>query len=369
MKIVHIFNDFKFIDEAQRKYEEGFLNTFVYINSSKSTIIPEYPEVINYSTSRKHQNEIIDICNKADIIILYSLDWQKIRILRRLKQDAIVMWRFFGFEIYNYKKKQFFSRKTVQIYNSTRFSKKNIINSLKFYHIRCFCRFWIMQHSYKKINYILLICKEEYSLLRTISKDLPKCIVLPLSPKKTIPIQVNVSNKKRKIIIGNSRSYFNNHSDILEITSKYTNRGYGFIIPFNYGLNTGYAEIIRNQINQMKNHQLLDTFMSYEEYSRLFEDSSAFVLNSIRQLGLGNIFIAIKNGVKIYINESNVIFTWLRRNNVEIYPVSDLEKDLENNNIILSNSIANKNIEALRMIYLQNPNEVYFDILHTLVKK
>jgi len=369
IQIVHILNDSKFVNGALNKYRGAFSNQFIFIETNEKYISDDNTEVLSFSTSQSDRQKIINICNSSDIIIIYGLDWIKARITRNINPEIIIIWRFFGYEIYNERSNLFLSVKTKKIIKLHAINKKKISSTIKLKKARSLYRKLIIQKNLCKINFIITICNEEYSFLKTLQKKLPQNIVLPISKIDANPTYPDMSLKKEKIIIGNSRSNFNNHADILDITSDYVNNGYEFIIPFNYGQITVYSNTIKKRIMQLKNHHILDSFIDFNKYAELFNESSAFILNSKRQLGLGNLFLAIRNGVKIYLDEENVIFTWLKKNNIEIYPISAIRKDLETNDITLSEDVANKNIEALRALYFKNTNEDYFRKLKELIYK
>lgn len=369
IQIVHILNDSKFVNGALYKYRGAFSNLFIFIETNEKYIPGDNNDVLSFSTCKSDRNKIVDICNSSDIVIIYGLDWIKARIINNINPEIIILWRFFGYEIYNEKSNLFLSAKTKKIIRSYAINKKKISSILKLKKTRNFYRELIIHKSISRINFIVTICKEEYSFLLTLEKKLPQNIVLPISKIDANPTYPNMSLKKKTIIIGNSRSNFNNHADILDITTNYVNTDYEFFIPFNYGHITGYCNTIKTRIMKLGNHNILDSYIDYNEYAELFRESSAFILNSKRQLGLGNLFLAIRNGVKIYLDEENVIFEWFKKNDIEVYPIPDISKDLDTNNTTLSENVAYKNIEALRVLYFKNTNEDYFKKLENLISK
>src|SRR5690606_1735413 len=103
--------------------------------------------------------------------------------------------------------------------------------------------------------------------------------------------------KKNKIILGNSRSYWNNHFDVLyDITKVKQNELYEFILLFNYGDKDRYTVEIERFVENRPNLILLEEFLSFENFKKLFYDVSAVVINSYRQHALGNVFIGISYG-------------------------------------------------------------------------
>jgi hypothetical protein len=69
--------------------------------------------------------------------------------------------------------------------------------------------------------------------------------------------------------------------------------------------------------------------MPIAEYNILLQKTDALVINSSKQMALGNIFIAIQNGLKIYLNKNNDILNWLISNNLHVFTIKDFEIDLK----------------------------------------
>ena len=64
----------------------------------------------------------------------------------------------------------------------------------------------------------------------------------------------------------------------------------------------------------------------------------------------GNIFLAIQNGVKVYLNKRNVFLTWLKNEVILVYTIEDFDQDLKDNNI---DSVYSKDI-FLSIIIITN---------------
>src|SRR5699024_1419419 len=78
--------------------------------------------------------------------------------------------------------------------------------------------------------------------------------------------------------------------------------------------------------------------------------SSAFVHNGYRQMALGNIYAALRNGVKVYLNEKNVIMQWLLNEGFLIFSLNEFQNDIECDNLRLSQDQAQTNIDRLTQL-------------------
>ena len=67
---------------------------------------------------------------------------------------------------------------------------------------------------------------------------------------------------------------------------------------------------------------------------------------------MANIFVAIKSGVKVYLNKKNLTYKWLTNLGFNIYSIQDFFYDIENNNIALNQQTANNNLEVMKKLSL-----------------
>src|SRR5690606_10843771 len=123
------------------------------------------------------------------------------------------------------------------------------------------------------------------------------------------PKTFDLSNKMEEIIVGNSKHVWNNHLDVFRIIKKSKRfDNYKFNLFFNYGVDNDYTEKVRNEANQ-NSFVLIEDFLDIQEFSRVYNTATALVINSYRQHALGNIFTAILNGSKVYLNKKSSTYT------------------------------------------------------------
>ena len=167
----------------------------------------------------------------------------------------------------------------------------------------------LFSNAVKRINYIFIISDEEYNFIKKAWPNLPKYIKLPHTYalfKSNQKIKEN-DLAKPQIVIGNSRGIYNNHIDVIDLIEKYrTKRNYIFTLLFNYGKLSIYTNHIVNKTKNKSYFNLIKNFLTKEEFLNFYENPSALVINSYRQLAWDNIRTAIKNGLKIYLNDKNV---------------------------------------------------------------
>jgi len=352
-RVLHIFSEKKFIDShISLVLNNDCLNTFVYLNE-KNDYSGHYVDVVQFYAVNEYQ-EIIDSLESYDCVYIYYLDLIKAKIINRIPNSNInVFWHFYGAEIYNQDKfrRQFLSKATQHLLKENCWSRVGRIvkHSIKNVYLLIYPTKdtqKIIEKAIKRVNYFCWYSIEEYQFLNSIvNYKLPKFLFQPLANKYE-RIVIN-PNKKRDLIIGNSKSPFNNHIDVLNLIDNLRAK-LSISLPFNYGSRSSYPDVLIQWIkSSCLDIKILDGFLDKKSYIDFVNEHKAFVFNSYRQMGLGNLFIAIACGLKIYINEYNPSYRWLINNNFRIYSIqADLKKDLISGNIQLNKFESVENVRA-----------------------
>jgi dTDP-N-acetylfucosamine:lipid II N-acetylfucosaminyltransferase len=90
--------------------------------------------------------------------------------------------------------------------------------------------------------------------------------------------------------------------------------------------------------------------LNKEEFNNLYLDTIALVINGYRQMAMGNIFEAFKNGTKVYLNEKNIILKWLREEGFLLSSIDDFAFDLKNELIELNeNEITHNQNQLIKL--------------------
>ena len=121
----------------------------------------------------------------------------------------------------------------------------------------------------KRSDAITCVFKEEYEYLIGNWNHLPKFIPLSL---KGIPLTKEIDfeleyPKSNTVVIGNSRSYYNNHLDILELVETCNlNKKINIKILFNYGAENAYTDKVREKATGIEKAALIDSFIPPHEF-------------------------------------------------------------------------------------------------------
>jgi len=353
LNIIHIHTDYKFVRGSTIYYGEYFENTIIIIQNNTPYEGPFKDTALLLGHSSKDINKIVKICINADLVILYDLDKVKSKIVLKLPHDIRIAWRFFGYELYGKQLLSYISKNSRLVLGINKIPlHKHFINILrKGFNLIKYGRQddGLFYNAIKRITYFLALSPEEYDDLANHWDDLPEFLKLPLAviPNNPNALNLNIEKERKKpvVIIGNSKSVYNNHLDIIRLIDQESNKyNFNFTILFNYGQENNYSDAVRKATSQKNYYTIVEEFIPFEDFNFLYKKATALVINGYRQMALFNIFLGLQNGVKIYLNNRNIILQWLAKEGFYVFTVEDFVKDLQNNNLTLSNNMAHHNL-------------------------
>jgi hypothetical protein len=371
-KIIHLHSDIKFVIPCSKEFENNFCENVIVFFGSKNEYTGPYKEEIRfYNTTKTDIQKVINLCKTADIVVLHALDQVKIFIANRLPKSIITIWRFFGYELYSKIPEYVYSELTLSALAKQHsvYKKFRIIaGKLKFlikYQTTLKNEF---NKGIERINYFACLSEIEYHFLKQYWPNLPVFLQLPTWYHTYH--EKDFVQKENKIIVGNNRSAYNNHLDILTLIKNSKNREkYSFLLIFNYGQNNAYSAAVREMAHRIKEVTVLEEFLSFENFENLYKTASAFVLNGYRQMAMQNILEALKNNVKIYLNENNIMLNWLKKEGFLFFTINDFISDLETNNISLSETESQHNQRQLNIFVKKHTQEEFNNLLLKIVSK
>jgi len=346
-KAVHIHTDLKFISEVDKFEGNSFNNQIVVFHNGLNECFVS-DKILYFSKTREGLRKALKVAESADLVVLYDLDFIKSRFALNLPSDQLIAWRFFGHELYKLKTDEYFSdlTKNARGNRKQQVLKKKLVSLLSSFRSAIRWSFFAkdeFNQAKKRIDFFLGLFQEEYTQLCGLGFELPPFVRFPIRSYCCDP---NTSNKEKYIIIGNNRSPYNNHLDIINIIdSVKEHNNYIFYLLFNYGLEGDYSKKIREAVRFKSYFNVIEEFLPYDSFHGLYQKASAAVFNGFRQMAMTNIFIALTKGVKVYLNKKNIVTEWLRKEGFTVYYVDDLAGDLENHNILLSPEASKHNAE------------------------
>lgn len=353
IKILHILNDDKFIDSHISNIQKGdFQNTFVYLKE-ELTYDGKFRQLIKHiKPYSKEYDDLIRNCSNYQILILYYLSKDKANIINRINgKKPVIIWSFYGGDLYSLPefKTELFSIETLKILNPAETKSRHLLMRLKnflrplYYKIRKEADpFAGIRKAIYNIDYFSWYDKGEYDYLNKKFNNMLPQFLESVSSNSSFTA-AGACEKPNGILLGNSGSPFNNHIDILLELEKMKYQG-NITIPLNYG-SPSYISKLKEELKFSKlNIAFLEEFLPYKDYIALVNKHSAAVFNSYRQMALGNIFIALKCGLKVYLSKKNPSYQWLKKIGFHVYSIEcDLSDDLKENNLRIPKNFADVN--------------------------
>lgn len=368
--ILHLVNDEKFIDMALRVFEE------VYPGQNECIVLSETNE-LKYIKST--QCKIVDInttnikefaitLKKYDAVILHSLDFYKLEVLRYLPKNVVTVWLGFGYDYYDLIAKDntdLFDVKTKELYllqHSKIDSNQSLIRNDKYILIRMLKKIKrlilgikIKKDLVNKITFFAPVLNEEYKMVQNaLQYDFkPRFLDWNYGTLEDDLIRgfENVSLNSNNILLGNSASYANNHLDAFDVLTKLDIKDRQIITPLSYG-DSIYRDKIISEGNKLfgKDFMPLIDFMPIDEYISLISSCSVVIMNHIRQQALGNIITMMYLGTTIFLKKENPVYKFFKGKDATIFSIEELEK----NHDLINYRLTKNEIEKNRVILRQN---------------
>lgn len=328
-KITHIITDDKFLDAAYTAFESVYPNQNEFIVFSKSTelkhlklIKPRFlPTYYLYSAF------LIQKSVQADIVVFHSMNDVSLKVLKSLPNNIKTIWLGWGFDYYDLTDHQLFQKKTLIYKRKTDSSLKNRLRKVK-----RLKSIYTKKKLLPKIDVFSPVLYEDYQLVKTsLSKFPPKFMSWNYGTLEDNYIrgfegkEINGNN----ILLGNSASLTNNHLDAFDLLKTIDLSSRNVITPLSYG-NLRYKQDIIQQGEMLLGSiftPLVD-FMPIDDYIKTLQSCSIVIMNQLRQQALGNIIISLYLGAKIFLNKNNPVFHYLKKHEVYIYNIENLEHEI-----------------------------------------
>jgi hypothetical protein len=358
-RVAHIHNDKKFIRLGDILLSPEFDNKTIFIGDKGDYAGMPNSDISLFEKDKMSVAKIVAACKEMDFVIFYSIDEIATKIILALPKKVKIGWRFFGFELYDKHREKYISDSTKMVINEGLKLNESYLSMIK-------GKFRFLLKAYKNQLFLKSISRcdvffglyqEEYLMLKKVYPNLPHFIPVAmnigyLESKPMIEIQ-----KEKYFLVGNSRNIWNNHFDILEIVNRNTNGGnYKATLLVNYGHRGYYYKKLLEFAKSIVNVVLIEDYMTLDNFDELYIKCAALVINSKRQLAVYNIRKALEHGGKVYLNEDNSYYKYLKNNNFLVFNIQEFEADFSTGNLLLDKDSAQYNYNQL--IALSNKNSV-----------
>lgn len=363
-ELVHISDDEKFVDNIYWQFEKLYpgQNTFYILVDNKEVDLKYTVKKDNIIiVERKHYKDLIGEFKRNMVVFLHNLEEYKAQIVIESPEEIIFVWMFFGVEYYSYLDKSNVYGKLSSRYKNqwlkTFLKRKVEILFLKYYtfinnkiHPRT-----LIRKASQKIKYFATISKEDYNLVRDeVNKEF-KHFVYSYYPLEFIIKEINIEdiqNSNNSILVGNSSFLSNNHFEAFQILNQFDVEDRKVIVPLSYGDSDYRNEVIKrgSELFEEAFAPVLN-FMPLADYNKMLSNCNIAIFNSYRQQAIGNIVALLWMGAKVYLDERNTFYQYLKRKKVIVFSIN---KDLNSQNKDALCPLKSFEIEENRMILRKN---------------
>jgi dTDP-N-acetylfucosamine:lipid II N-acetylfucosaminyltransferase len=379
VKLLHLFSNHRLVDGHIARFENaGFSNAYVYLTGNDSysgLYMDRVKQVEPFSASFE---AMIGTATAFDIILVYNLDYPKSYFVNRIDKKILVIWYFYGTELYNELnafKYAIHSKDTKKLLGENRYTgflgkAKRIASIVKHRLLRKRPSYQETIMAMRRINYFTTFSGEEYNYLqRKSGVTLPPFLPLPVYTGGSMETTAFSANRKF-LLLGHAASPDGNHADIIKLLSVNRYRG-KIIVPLSYGENQAYTLAIRNMLAAAGlDTVILDSFLNPLVYAEKIGDCGVAVFNSYRQLAVGTILLALQKGLKVYLNEINPSYQWLLNLGFTVFSVQQhLEQDIQSGALFLKEEQFVGNREMYKKMADPQNNFQYLQGLKKMVQE
>jgi hypothetical protein len=129
------------------------------------------------------------------------------------------------------------------------------------------------------------------------------------------------------ILVGNSASLTNNHTEVFEVLKRQNLSGRKIIVPLSYG-QAAYRDYVVKIGRQMfgAKFEPVTSFLSLPDYHEMLSSCSCAIMNQYRQQALGNIGTILYQGGRLYLSQKNVLAKFLRARGAHVSQLEELAR-------------------------------------------
>lgn len=325
--IVHLFEDQKFVDITIENFENASVGSNKYIVFSNT-------QELKY-VSRKEQALILPnssyklnldlIYKECQLLIIHFLSPIKLYILKNKPSHIKVIWSIWGSDAYDHFSDQNFFEPLTKRVRRSLFQYRQSFCLYTLYHLMRY-RVKPLAKELKLlqlVDYVITVLPYEFNIIKKEFGLNSEYIDYSYGANKFNELS-NIT-LGGSILIGNSATPANNHLDVFDII-KDTNKE--LIVPLSYGAYDykNYRKlIVSDGIRRFKNLFVpIQEFMPLKDYAELILSCNTVIMYHIRQQALGNIFMSLFQGMRVFLNSKSLTYGYLKDKGMIIF---DLQKD------------------------------------------
>ncbi|MFJ5717809.1 TDP-N-acetylfucosamine:lipid II N-acetylfucosaminyltransferase [Neobacillus sp. NPDC093127] len=295
-------------------------HTFVFSDKKSYDVSKQYLNVkLNVSILDKKMSNFNRLALDYDWIFMHSLSLTRKQFVYLNSNIAKkIIWCVWGSDLYN-RRTKFMDE--LNFYKKVRRILANIVFDLtQRYKVRLFNSIGIgFMYDRYEINRIygneVKVVKAPYGLGYGLEK-----VRSVINQYKG-----NFEKKPVKIMVGHSAYPFLNHELLLRKLEKFKEENIIISIPLSYG-DDSYSQEIEQKAIELYGEkvEVIKNYMSSEEYLTYLMSVDIALFDYKHQSALGNIYLLLFMGKKLFLNNDGIIYKAMRNENVEVFKIDDI---------------------------------------------
>ncbi|MBN1181562.1 MAG: TDP-N-acetylfucosamine:lipid II N-acetylfucosaminyltransferase [Bacteroidales bacterium] len=362
ISILHLASDEKFINAANYIFEEAFpgCNEFIIPRGKFKRDLIHVKKQKNVRIVRHGRGLIKSLAAKTrhyDCVMLHGITGFNSSVFLAAKEKHKFVGILWGAELYtdeNFPGNGLYGEFTAslnirQADSSFKEKIKNIIRPLLYGNPVDADD--VTKSAAARLSYLSSFHEEEFELFKGKQLISPHCQFIPFN---YYPLEYITKGYEQSfvngnnILLGNSATPTNNHLEAFRKLEEFNLGDRRIIVPLSYG-NRFYADHIQSKGIEFFNGNLkaLRDFLPLYEYTSVIQSCGIVIMNHYRQQGMGNINLMLWLGSKVYLNESNTYYQYLKRIGIRVFSI---EKELVKQNIHALSNLSDPEILENRNI-------------------
>ena len=172
-----------------------------------------------------------------------------------------------------------------------------------------------------------------------------KAVLFP-RPARNVEFPYKYQNNAGNVLVNHSLTYTVNHLDVFcALSNVDLEKNRNYILPVSYGIYgyRGNPDILKS-ISGLNPDQTiwLTQLLPFDEYQKIMNSVTHAVFGMLRQQGLGNVFLCLRTGVKVFLYKDSMVYKELKKMGYVCFTIDDDltteslstcldEKDAQNN--------------------------------------
>jgi dTDP-N-acetylfucosamine:lipid II N-acetylfucosaminyltransferase len=166
------------------------------------------------------------------------------------------------------------------------------------------------------------------------------------------------------ILVGNSGDFTNNHLDIFEYLHRLNlkdNKIYSFL---SYGGTKEYKDKVKEVgLSYFGNNFIpIEEYLPYDKFSDIILSCGNVIMGHERQQAMGNIYMSLWNGCKLFLSETSVAYNCLKKRGYKLFTIqNDLNELTINREMPLHDKMENR-----KLLVKYNSPKVFMEKIHKI---